>query len=134
MDSLQTMNELMQLTPDQLKLQIDKIPVGVFVEGGKALIKFYRDEQKKIEKKKKEYAKGYDAIITSAEIIIKKSTDLTTEEKFKFLDIMRQANAEKVALLKEADDENNGLRKVLFAIGGGGLLLLGAYIIGKKIK
>ena len=38
--ALQTMTDMINLTPAQLKTQINRLPLSVFIEGGKALIAY----------------------------------------------------------------------------------------------
>lgn len=129
--ALQTMTDMMNLTPSQLKEQINKIPTEAFVEGGKALIQFYQSEIKELKSKRKEYCKGFDAIIDTAKDILKKE-DLTSEDRMFFFKSMQKANSEKVALLNQLDAKEALLK---WGAGVGLSVFVGitcAFIFGKN--
>lgn len=131
--ALQTMTDMMNLTPFQLKEQINQLPTAAFVEGGKALIKFYQSEMKELKSKRKEYCKGFDAIIDTAKGILKKE-DLTSEDRMFFFQSMQKANSEKVALLNQLDGKES-LAKWALGLGVGSLAFAGlicAYIFKPK--
>ena len=115
--ALQTMTDMMNLTPAQLKTQINQFPLSVFIEGGKALIAFYRSEMKELKAKRKDYCKGFDSIIKTAEAIIEKGDNLTSEDRIYFFDSMKEANAQKVAILQQLDGKEALLKWGAGAVG-----------------
>lgn len=131
--ALQTMTDMMNLTPAQLRAQINQLPTAAFIEGGKALIKFYQSEMKDLKSKRKEYCKGFDTIIDTAKDILKKE-DLTSEDRIFFFESMQKANSEKVALLNQLDGKES-FAKWALGLSVGGLTFAGlicAYIFKTK--
>ena len=131
--ALQTMTDMMNLTPSQLKTQINQLPLLVFIEGGKALIAFYRSEMKELKAKRKDYCKGFDSIIKTAEAIIEKGDNLTSEDRIFFFDSMKEANAQKVAILQQLDGKEALLKWGAGAVGLTAFVGIAcAFIFGKN--
>ena len=131
--ALQTMTDMMNLTPAQLKTQIDQLPLSIFIEGGKALIAFYRSEMKDLKAKRKDYCKGFDSIIKTAETILEKGENLTSEDRIYFFDSMKEANAQKVAILQQLDGKESLLKWSVGLVGLGTFIGIAcAFIFGKK--
>ena len=131
--TLQTMTDMMNLTPAQLKTRIDQLPLSVFIEGGKALIAFYRSEMKDLKAKRKDYCKGFDSIIKTAETILEKGENLTSEDRIYFFGSMKEANAQKVAILQQLDGKESLLKWSAGLVGFGTFIGIAcAFIFGKK--
>ena len=131
--ALQAMTDMMNLTPTQLKTKINQLPLSVFIEGGKALIAFYRSEMKDFKTKRKDYCKGFDSIIKTAETILEKGENLTSEDRIYFFDSMKEANAQKVAILQQLDGKESLLKWGASLIGLGTFVAISyAVFFGKK--